>query len=116
MIPILGVERSETYQERVAVRDLGPLTSIKSSPDHDGRLLSEGEPMKQNGATRNLGVIAVIASVVLGVVAVVAVVQTVNGPDLADASSGPAQVLRSDSHRLDEAPEGRATHVEFHGR
>ncbi|MCL4369198.1 MAG: DsbA family protein [Actinobacteria bacterium] len=69
--------------------------------------------MKQNGATRNLGVTAVIASVVLGVVAVIALVQTVNEPDPADGSSGPAQVLRSDSHRLDEAPDGRATLVEF---
>ena len=69
--------------------------------------------MKQNGATRNLGVTAVIASVVLGVVAVIALVQAVNETDPADGSSGPAQVLRSDSHRLDEAPDGRATLVEF---
>lgn len=69
--------------------------------------------MKHGSSTRNLAATAVIASVVLGVIAVFAVVQAVNEGDTADASSGPAQVLRSDSHRLDEAPDGRATLVEF---
>lgn len=69
--------------------------------------------MNQNRATRNLAVTAIIISVIVAVVAVIAFVQLARDSDSVSQSSAPAEVVRSDSHRLDDVPESKATLVEF---
>lgn len=69
--------------------------------------------MSTSNSTRNLGVTAAVVGVVVAILAGFAIAQSMSDSGSEGAGGTGAQVVRSESHRLDEVPDAEATLVEF---